>query len=442
MLIYRPELVLVLSFSALIFIGTVLLKLPFAVPYGEEISFVDAFFTAASASTVTGLIVKDTGVDFTFFGQVVILLLIQLGGLGIMTAAGFFLFLLKKGISFGQKVNLKEFVGAVYISEVVRLIIFIVSVTLVFEFFGGLLLFFYWQAGQGFSPPLLFSSFFHSISAFCNAGFSLFPDSLASFRADAFINLLFSFLIIAGGLGFFVFEDLKRLCFGVPGKKRTRFSLHTKIVLVSSLVLIIFGASLFFFFEKENLAGFSLTEKILVSGFQSATSRTAGFATVDVGGLEKSTHFLLMFLMFVGGSPGSAAGGIKTISLVLILLFLFHRLKGKEEITIFRTAIAPEAVSRAVIIAGVAIIILLVFSLALLYTENGSFEEILFETVSAFGTVGLSAGLTARLSDYGKILVSVLMFLGRITPLCAAVILSKGRVRQKILFPEEKISLG
>jgi len=372
----------------------------------------------------------------------VILFLIQIGGLGIMTGAAFIFLFFKSGLGIKAGAGLKTILEEKYISEVRSTIKFIVVNTFLLEIIGAILLFFWWRGDFLGDSQLVFSSIFHSVSAFCNAGFSLFKNSLENFRGDIFINFLFSFLIILGGIGFIVLRDVHRKIISFLKKKKTKFTLHSKIVLISTVCLILLGTALFYVFERDNLNFLSEKELVLVSFFQSVTARTAGFNTIDIGELSNSTLLLLIFLMFIGGAPGSTAGGIKVISLVLIFLLIISLFKRKEEIVIFGRTIPKIHFRNVFVITSVYFLFCLVISFLMLYIENGEFEKILFETFSAVGTVGLSTGITPHLSNLGKILITISMFVGRILPLSLAIIGSRELLKAKILFPEEKVSLG
>lgn len=427
----HPATTLITSFLIAIVIGAFLLKLPSATY--REISFLDALFTAVSAVCVTGLIVLDTGSDFTPFGQTVILLLIQFGGLGIITSASIvFLFFKKIGIGVGAE--LKTILEEDYASAVKRTLKFIFLSAFLLELLGAVLLFLYGQT--------LFNSVFHSISAFNNAGFSTFKNNLENFRGDIFINVVISFLIISGGIGILVLSDFYRKIVSFFNKQRMRFSLHSKLVLIVTVSLILAGAGLFYFFEKGNLSYLSQKELVLASFFQSITSRTAGFNTVNIGGLSMPTLLLMMFLMFIGGAPSSASGGVKVTSLALVILSIVSFFKKEEEITVFGRTIPKIQLRKIIVLIFVYLLFCLVAFLLLLYTEKGDFEKILFEVFSAMGTVGLSTGLTPLLTDWGKVLIIVTMFVGRLLPLSLVIFASRELIKPKILYPQEKIILG
>jgi len=429
----KPVTSLLLGFLITILIGTILLKLPWATPRG--ITFLDALFTATSATTVTGLIVLDTGSDFTLFGKIVILFLIQLGALGIMTGAAFVFLFFKRGIGIRTAVGLKTILEEEYISEAKKTIKFIVISSFFLQIIGAILLFFIFRDG--------FSSLFHSISAFSNAGFSLFRNNLENFRGDTFINILFSSLIILGGIGFPVLREVyQKIIFFSKKKRKTKFTLYSKVVLISTLCLILLGAFLFYIFERNNLNFLSGKEMVLTSFFQSITARSAGFSTINLGELSKPTLLFLIFLMFIGGAPGSAAGGIKVVSLVLIFLSIISFFRKEEEIVIFGRSLPKILFRNVFILVSIYLFFCLAILIILLYIEKWEFEKILFETFSAMGTVGLSTGITPYLSDLGKILITITMFVGRLLPLSLAIIGSREILKAKICFPEEKIILG
>lgn len=450
-LLRRPVTSLVLGFLITILIGTALLNLPWATHRG--ISFIDALFTATSATCVTGLIVKNTGSDFTLFGQMVILFLIQIGGLGIMTGAAFvFLFFKKIGIQVAS--GLKTILEEEYIADVKKTIKFIIMSTFILETIGAFSLFLAWHGLFPDTGQLAFSSIFHSIAAFCNAGFSLFRNNLENFTSDVSVNVVIASLIILGGIGFLVLEDFyKNLTsffknFAIHIKptvhthQKIKLNLHSKIVLISTILLILFGAILFYLFEKGNLSYLSQKELILSSFFQSITARTAGFNTLNIGSLTSPTLLLLIFLMFIGAAPGGTGGGIKVVSLALIFLSIISFFKRKEEIVIFGRTIPKIKFRTVFILVSVYLSFCLVIFLLLLYTERVNFEKILFEVFSAMGTVGLSTGITFHLTSIGKILIIIAIFTGRLLPLSIAILASRELVKPKIIYPEEKIILG
>ena len=435
----RPILFLVLFFLAVISLGTFFLKLPQAA-FGE-ISFLDAFFTATSAATVTGLAVKNTALDFTLFGQAVILLLIQIGGLGIVTGAAF-VFLIFKKVGIGTGAGLKAILEEDYIPDVKKTTIFIVSSAVILEMIGATLLFLWWRKDFLDAGSAVFSSVFHAVSAFTNAGFSVFENNLENFRGDIFTNAVIAVLIVLGGIGFLVLSNFyKKITFFLQGK-RFNLSVYSKIVLVVSLVLILVGAAVFWFFESENLSYLPSKDMILASLFQSITARTAGLNTVDIGQLTGSTHLLLIFLMFVGGAPASVAGGIKVVVLFLIFLAAVSFFKREKNIVLWKKTIPRSLMRNVLVLVSVYLFFCFAVFMLLLYTEKGNFEGLLFEVFSATGTVGLSVGVTPYLTSMGKVLIIISMFVGRLLPLSLAIIGSREMAKTRIVYSEEKIILG
>ena len=419
-------------------IGTILLNLPVASSTGNSIGFINALFTATSATCVTGLIVLDTGKDFSTFGQLVILILLQCGGLGIMTMSTMFAFLVGKRISLRHRLIMQESLNQFSIGGLVRLAKYILIFTAVIEIAGATILFFCWQ--RIYSPlQALYLAVFHSISAFCNAGFSLFSDSIMRYKGDLVINLTFIILIILGGIGFLVLLELFQY-----GKNGT-LSLHAKLALKISLILILIGFIIIFFVESNNpstLGNLSFSEKIYGSIFQSVTSRTAGFNTIHIGSMLNPTLFLIIILMFIGASPGSTGGGVKTTTFGLLILYVWSSLKGKEEIQIFKRRISQDIIPKVLTVITLSLGLVITTTILLSYVEGEDFIKVLFEVVSAFGTVGLSTGITSSLSIAGKIIIIITMFTGRIGPLGLALSLIQKREPEMIKYPEEKIMVG
>lgn len=432
-----PTQILALSFLLVILIGAFLLSLPQA-SKETSLSLVDALFTATSATCVTGLIVVDTGSHFTLFGQIVILFLIQLGGLGIMTASIFLVFLLGKHISIKERMLIKESLGAEGIGKILHRLRQVLVFTVTVEILGASLLFFLFKKDFS-SGRAAYLAIFHSVSAFCNAGFSLFKESLIGYQGSVLANLTFSFLIILGGIGFVVVADI-----GGALRKAKRLSLHTKSVLTVTVILIISSAFLFYFLEgKSALLGLSLKAKICSSWFLSITPRTAGFNSLPTEALSSASLFLIIFLMFVGGAPGSTAGGIKVSTLAVLFGVVTSIVKGRDEIELYKRTIPKEIGQKALAIITLSALTILVSTfLLLLLKEAGSFLEILFEVTSAFGTVGLSTGLTPKLSFLGKMVIIVLMFVGRLGPLTVALAVGEKKFKAPYKFPEEKVVIG
>ncbi|MBU1036055.1 TrkH family potassium uptake protein, partial [bacterium] len=408
-----PPQVLLFGFLTVIIIGAILLNIPAASSTGNSVGFINALFTATSATCVTGLIVLDTGKDFSTFGQLVILILLQCGGLGIMTMSTMFAFLAGKRISLRQRLIMQESLNQFSIGGLVRLAKYILIFTAVIEIVGAVILFFCWQ--RIYSPlQALYLAVFHSISAFCNAGFSLFSDSIMRYKGDLIINLTFMILIILGGIGFLVLLELFQY-----GKNGT-LSLHAKLALKISFILILIGFTIIFFIESNNpstLRDLNFPEKIYGSIFQSVTARTAGFNTIHIGSMQNATLFLIIILMFIGASPSSTGGGIKTTTFGLLILYVWSSLKGKEEIQILKRRISQDIIPKVLTVITLSLGLVITMTILLSYVERENFIKVLFEVVSAFGTVGLSTGITSSLSIAGKIIIIITMFTGRIGPL-------------------------
>jgi len=426
------------SFLFVILVGTGLLLLPGATT-SSEISFIDALFTSTSGTCVTGLIVVDTGSYFSRFGQVVLLLLIQIGGLGLMTTTAFFLLILGRGISVKESVLMNDVLSSKTLARISYLIISILILTFAFELIGVLSFYFSWS-GESFdygSP--FYYSIFHSISAFCNAGFSLFQDNFEFYRGSPIQNITLTSLIIIGGLGFTVIMNLFRFVIF----KRERLSLQTKLVLTVTAALIIIGTGLVMVTEwNQGLYGLPLPSRIMASYFQSVTTRTAGFNTINIGHLTNACYFLMMILMFIGASPGSTGGGIKTSTFGIFLGSIWSMLRGRSAVEMFKRTVPRDTVNKALSVIILAFMLLSVFGFVLLLTQKGDPVDILFELVSAFGTVGLSAGITPNLTVLGKIVIIVTMFIGRIGPLTLALAIGQRRSSAAYEYPDEAVMIG
>jgi trk system potassium uptake protein TrkH len=443
-----PERTLILSFLIIILIGTFLLSLPYAAR-AKSASFIDALFTATSAVCVTGLIVVDTGSFYSQFGQVVILILIQVGGLGIMTFSVFFYLLLGRSIGFRDRRIIQDTFSQSPIRNISVLLKSVFLYTIVIECVGALFLLIGWR---DHFPPMtaLYFSLFHAISAFCNAGFSLFADSFVGFQGNILLNISVTSLIILGGIGFIVLREMAEG--RLRGNPPLRISLHSKVVLTTTAALIVLGTCFIFFIERDNsLLKFPLGEQILISYFQSVTSRTAGFNTIPMVGLSNATLFILIVLMFIGASPGSCGGGIKTTNLATLLSLAVNRYKGRDRANLFKRTIPHETVARSISIilaSGLAVVIITICLLItqmgdISHTESrGLFLEYLFETVSAFGTVGLSMGVTDTLDSVGKLIIIVMMLLGRLGPLTLAFAMAQRTRTREFQYAEENIIVG
>lgn len=431
-----PPQLLIVTFLFFIIVGMGLLKLPFATT--ESITWLDALFTTTSAMTVTGLAVVDTGGSFTLFGEVVIMSLIQIGGLGIMSFAVLIFMMLGKKIGFKERLLLQQALNQTSVGGVIKLVKYLFIFSFLVEGFAVLLLASEWVPEFGWRRGL-YVSIFHSISAFNNAGFSLWSDSLMGYVGSPIVNITISFLFIVGGIGFTVLVDLWK------SKTIRKLSLHTKIMVVGTFVINIFAFMMIFILEYNNpntLAQLPFLDKLFASYFQAVTPRTAGFNSLDYGSMERSTLLLTILLMFIGAGSASTGGGIKLTTFVVISLSVFAFLKEKREIRIFRRTIDQNYIFKALAVSMISVLLVFTALFFLDMTEkNASFLAILFEVVSAFGTVGLSMGITGSLTAIGKWIIIIVMFVGKLGPLTLAFSLSRPD-KEKIRYPKEDILTG
>lgn len=435
-----PAQILVSGFAAIILIGAILLTLPVAVRPGGEISFLTALFTSTSAVCVTGLVVVDTATHWTLFGQVVILFLIQVGGLGFMTMATFFAMLLGRRIGLRQRLIIQESLNQTNVAGIVQLAKYVLLFTFVAEFGFATILAIRWSVELGWQKGLWYG-LFHSVSAFNNAGFDLFGEfrSLTGYTEDITVNLCITTLIILGGIGFGVIVDLCRRF-----RNPRHLSLHTKLTLSVTGLLILAGTILIYFLELNNtLAHLSPLGKVLAAYFQAVTPRTAGYNTLDTGALYPATKFLIVILMFIGASPGSTGGGIKTTTFGTLVISVWSMIRGRADAEVFNRRVGQEQFYKSVAILLLASALVGTVSLLLSITEkNADFLSVLFETTSAFGTVGLTMGLTPKLTTAGRLLIILTMFLGRVGPLTVFFAMGQKRRKSSLRFPEEKILVG
>lgn len=440
-LIHPPRL-LALSFLAAIVVGSLLLLIPAATASGK-IKIIDAFFTATSAICVTGLIVVDTNTYFSSLGHTIIIILIQLGGLGIMTFSSFILLTAGRRVSLTGKLVVEGSLRPSAISSFRELLRDVFIFTFSIESLGAILLLI--RFGQKWSfPRAMALSVFHSISAFCNAGFSLFSENLANYRGDVLVNLVMMLLIVLGGLGFFVLQEIKLAIKHSLSGERVKFSLHTKLVASVTTGIILAGSILIFLADfRIGLAGLPVKEKILVPLFHAVSARTAGFNTIDLNQLSVASALILILVMFVGASPGSTGGGVKTTTFGVIFAFIRSRIKGYEVPQIFSRAIRHEDIIKAYTLISLAmgLIFAATFSLLIIQPEL-SFKAALFEVVSAFGTVGLSLGITPQLHPLGKLVLIAVMYVGRIGPLTMLYAFSRVRPLGAYQYVEENIMVG
>ena len=461
----NPTKTLIARFVVLIVTGGGLLMLPRA-STAEPLSLIDALFTATSATCVTGLVVRDTGQDFTFMGQVIILILIQLGGLGIVVFGAVFALLLGQAFSVRESVAMQDVLSAQTLSRIGNMILFIFIATLIVEAAGAVLLYPMWTKVPGWqndSHPQWFCSAFHSISAFCNAGFALFDDSLIRYNRQWQVYAVICPLIILGGLGFGVLYNLANMAgnriqrsvkrrfhkqYKLQMEVPKRMRLQTKVVLSVSALLIVFGMLAILLLERY--AGAPSADRrfdVPTALFQSVTARTAGFNTVDITTMTPSSKIVLMMLMFIGGSPGSSAGGIKTVTLAVIVMTVFATLRKRGDVEMFRRSVRLVVVGRAITVALLFVAVLFATMLALSVTEaplSGGFTmlDLMFESASALGTVGLSTGVTPTLTTAGKVIIIVVMLIGRLGPLTLLAALTFNLKPVRYNYPDEAIIVG
>lgn len=436
-----PTRIIVSSFVLIIFTGACLLNLPIASNDGISIGFLNALFTSTSATCVTGLVVADTLTQWTLFGQLVILLLIQIGGLGLVTLATFFSVLLGRKISMKGKLLAQESIGDYSFADVLRMIKSVIRITACVELIGAIFL------ATIFIPRFgvkgIYLSVFHSVSAFCNAGFDLMGDyrSLTPFTESPIVIYTVALLIVIGGLGFVVWKDLFEF-----HETKTLY-LHTKLVLLISASLIVLGAVFFFVSEHSNpetMGPLSLFEKINAAVFHSITCRTAGYNSLPLNEMSEISKIMTILLMFIGAAPGSTGGGIKVTTFGILVMAILSNIKGSEETIVLRRRVSQVVVNKALTIAGLSLVLIFTMTACIIALEKLPFVNVLYEVTSAFGTVGLSTGITPQLHEVSKILLIFTMFLGRVGPLsfAIAVAMRENKKAQNAVYPEGKIMVG
>ncbi len=435
--------IIALGYFLVILTGTLLLLLPAATVEGESTTPIEALFTATSTTCVTGLIVVDTGSHWTLFGQIVIILMIQVGGLGFMTMGVLFAMFLRKRISLSTRSILQESLNTNQVGGIVKLAKSAIIGTAIIEGTGAVLLSMRFIPQFGFLKGIYYGVF-HSISAFCNGGFDVLGNvygeyaSVTAYSNDILVNVVIMLLITIGGIGFTVWLDVKQYKFHF-----NKYSLHSKVVISASLFLIIFGTILFMIFERNNLMkGMGAQERILSSAFSSVTARTAGFNTIDTGSLTQSSMLLTMVLMVIGGSPGSTAGGVKTITIVVLLVYVIASLRGEKSYNVFGRRFSEEAVKKASIVVTISMTLILTAAIAICALQPLPMDDILFEVCSAIGTVGMSTGVTRELNSISRLIIITLMYCGRIGSMSFALSFMERRKVAPILLPEEKVMIG
>lgn len=435
-----------LSFLAAIFAGSLLLSLPISAANGQAIPYIDALFTATTATCVTGLVTLPTVSTWSVFGQIIILILIQIGGLGIITIMSALMILFQKKMGIGDRLLLQDAFNLNSLSGIVRFVKKVMLGTFVVEGIGALL--YMTVFVPEFGPKGIWISVFTSISAFCNAGIDIIADnSLCNYATDPIINFVTSLLVILGGIGYIVWWDVMRVAKNPAGRRHFRdLTLHSKIAITATLSLLLSGAVLIFFFEYNNpltIKDLSLFDKVQVSLFQSVTTRTAGFATVPQQDLTNASSILCLLLMFIGGSPVGTAGGIKTVTIAVLVVSALATIRNQEEVSMFDRSISKQAINKAVAVTAMSFTIMFLSTLLLSAVTNADTLDILFETVSATATVGLTRDLTPYLNSAGKAIIIGTMYLGRVGPISLALALnSKQKRNNMIKNPTEDISVG
>ena len=440
--------IIMLSFLVLILAGSLLLALPISSASGEAVPYQDALFTATTAACVTGLVTLPTVTAWSVFGQAVILVLIQVGGLGVVTIMSALMILLHRRMGIGDRLLLQDAFNLNSLSGIVRFVKRVLLGTFLVEGLGALL--YMTVFVPEFGPRGIWISVFTSISAFCNAGIDIIAEnSLCNYATNPIINTVTSLLIILGGIGYIVWWDVMGLGKGTAGKKRRRFrnlSLHSKIAITTTLILIFGGGMLIFLFEYDNpltIGNLSAFDKIQVSLFQSVTTRTAGFATVPQQDLTNASSILCLLLMFIGGSPVGTAGGIKTVTFAVLMVSALATIQNKQDVSLYNRNIAKQAVSKAVAVTVMSFSIMFTSTVLLSAVSGADALDILYETVSATATVGLTRDLTPYLNTAGKAIIIGTMYLGRVGPISLALALNSGKKRQNIIKnPTEDISVG
>ncbi|WP_246358455.1 TrkH family potassium uptake protein [Paenibacillus phytorum] len=433
-----------IGFVVMILVGAVLLWLPISYVDVGRLTFIDALFMATSATCVTGLSVINTGAHLSAFGEIVLILLVQIGGLGFMTMSTLIALVLRRRISFQERLILQEAMNHDSTEGIVHLIRKVLIYALYIELAGALLFALRWSFEMPTGQAIYFG-IFHSISIFNNAGFDLFgglPNRLGSlmhYVEDPYINIVSMLLIILGGIGFIVISDL------LTYPKNKKLTLHSKVVLSASAALILVGTLVIFVFEYSNsltLQPLSTIGKTLSAMLQSVSSRSAGVNTVDIASMRQATQFFIVIMMFIGAAPGSSGGGIKVTTFVILVGVVYAMVRGREEIVLCHRRISKDRIYKAITFTLLSFILILLSTMILSITENFHFLGILFEVTSAYATAGMSIGLTSQLSGFGKVFIIILMFVGRLGPVTLAYTLSPLPKKEAYRYPEGKITIG
>ncbi len=440
--------IILLSFLITIFIGSVLLALPISSASGQAVPYLDALFTATTSTCVTGLVTVPTVSTWSVFGQIVILILIQMGGLGVITVMSGAMMMLNRKLGIGDRLLIQDAFNLNTTSGLIEFVRKVLFGTLVVEGIGAILYMFVFV--PEFGAKGVWISVFNAVSAFCNAGIDIIAEnSLCNYAANPLINLVTAVLIVLGGLGYIVWWDILKVARMKSPKRRHIFrhlTLHSKIAITMTLALIFCGALLIFIFEYSNpktIGNMSLFDKIQVSFFQSVTTRTAGFASIPQENLTSASAVLSVFLMLIGGSPVGTAGGIKTVTVAVLFCSAFSTIRNKEGATLFNRRISTDSIRKAVAVVVAFMTICMTATFLLLASQNAPIMDILYETVSATATVGLTRNFTASLDVFGKIIIIITMYFGRVGPISLAVALGSKSVAQNVISePTEDISVG
>lgn len=436
--------IIALGYLLVIMAGTLLLLLPAATRAGEKTDILTALFTATTATCVTGLVVVDTGTHWTAVGHMIILLMIQVGGLGFMTMGMLLAMFLKRKVTLRTRGLLQESMNGLQMGGIIRLVRMVLRGTAVIELAGAVLLAIRFIPVFGIGKGI-FYGVFHSVSAFCNAGIDLMGgysgqySSFVSFYGDILINAVLMALIIIGGIGFFVWDDVKKKKF-----RFKKYTLHTKMTLFMTAILLIGGTIIYWIFERDNLlAGMNMKDQFLTSAFSSVTARTAGFNTIDTGALTNASKLFTMVLMFIGGSPGSTAGGVKTVTIMVLLAYVWSNLRASKGVNIFHRRMDDDAIRKASNVVVISSFMAVAAAVLICYMQPYlPVEDVLFEIFSAIGTVGMSAGLTRELSTASRIVIILLMYCGRIGSMSFALSFTERKKVAPVQLPVEKIMIG
>lgn len=435
--------IIAIGYLLVIMAGTLTLMLPVSSRQGETTKFSEALFTATSATCVTGLVVVDTASHWSIFGQCIILLMIQIGGLGFMTMGVMFAMLMKKTISLKMRGLLQESMNSIQLGGVVKLARMIIKGTIIVEGLGAFALLFVFVPQFGIGKGIYFSVF-HSVSAFCNAGFDLMGtitgeySSFSAYADNAWLNITLMTLITVGSIGFFVWNDIRKNKINVK-----KYNLHTKIAISTTLIIFVVSSLLFFLFEKDGLMkDMGVRETILASFFSSVTPRTAGFNTIDTGALSNSSKLLTMLLMFIGGSPGSTAGGVKTVTTTVLVVYVWSNLRNETGCNIFGRRLPDEAIKKACNVVILNLLLAITAIIVVSYIQPLKVDELMFEVFSAIGTAGMSTGITRELTTASRLVMIILMYCGRIGSMSFALSFTERKQVPPVKLPEENVLIG